>query len=388
MLNIVLDGVEKVAPAVSSSAAAAAAPAASSSKVPFKLTNKCQHGPKDRCIHCASGELGKEVKMACNHGPNATCIHCTNFKLAARGACNHPPTAFCINCAPEESKDPNAPNVAAEAAKRMFCHCKPVQKCIHCIQQVAAVKVDIVPFRRLIQERQALCHFKHGPDTQCPACAPEPLASFKGNPKCTNGHVPWPGGCCSKCMPPNAVVKAQGYRHCDYVSFQDDAIGQKFVSTWLLNPFLQRAALLIGNFIEEPAETKNPGAVRALVQAVYYPPQDNQVRRGRRPVSVVWKTSVAFCVSHCVSDHEPSFSSRCLPARRLTVSSSNQTPRRRPSLRSPTAWACRWWGGASPRCTARMRNTAASCSCPVLKSGKQPVGSRGLWRPGLTVRRS
>ena len=74
----------------------------------------------------------------------------------------------------------------------------------------------------------------------------EPLANYKGNPKCVNGHLPWPGGCCSKCMPPNALVKQQTYRHCDYLSFQDDRVGNKFVSEWLKNPFIQRASLLFG----------------------------------------------------------------------------------------------------------------------------------------------
>lgn len=102
----------------------------------------------------------------------------------------------------------------------MFCHCKNGQKCVYCSVQVSAVKVDMIPFQRHVDELRAMCHFKHGPKTQCPSCEIEPLPNFKGNPKCTNGHLPWPNGCCSKCMPPNAVLKPQAFRHCDYLSFQ------------------------------------------------------------------------------------------------------------------------------------------------------------------------
>jgi hypothetical protein len=247
MLNIVFDG------AVASPAPAAPATPAADAPKPFKLTNKCQHGPKDRCIHCASGEVGKgETKFVCNHPASSVCINCSTYKAAAKPTCNHPSGAFCINCAPEQKQDANRPDADLEAKKRMFCHCKGGQKCIHCSQQITAVKVDMVPFARLMGERRAMCHFKHGADKMCPSCAPEEMPNFRGNPKCTNGHLPWPNGCCSKCMPPNAVLKLQNYRHCDYISVVDEAIGNKFVSEWLKNPMVQRATYLFGNYIDEP----------------------------------------------------------------------------------------------------------------------------------------
>ena len=106
------------------------------------------------------------------------------------------------------------------------------------------------------------------------------MPNYLGNPNCTNGHLPWPKSSCSKCMPPNAVLKSQPYRHCDYVQVIDvQALQNKFVGEWLKNPAVQRAVLLFGNYIDEPAETKNPGAIRALVQSIYYPPQENHGNR-------------------------------------------------------------------------------------------------------------
>ena len=250
--------------------------ASEETKTVFKLTARCQHGPKDRCIHCAYGELGMTTKFICNHPPSAKCVNCSSFVASGKGSCTHPATAFCPNCVPEESMASNGVNARQEQLKKMFCHCKGGQKCIYCSLETSAVKVDIEPWQKYVQELRAMCRFKHGPKTQCASCAVEDLPNFKINLKCTNGHHPWPKGSCSKCMPPNAVLKVQHYRHCDYVSFQDERVGNKFVSEWLLNPFIQRAALLFGYFVDEPEETKNPGAIRAQVQAMYYPPQESK----------------------------------------------------------------------------------------------------------------
>eukprot|EP00455_Lapot_gusevi_P038225 TRINITY_DN4282_c0_g1_i2.p1 TRINITY_DN4282_c0_g1~~TRINITY_DN4282_c0_g1_i2.p1 ORF type:complete len:360 (+),score=71.36 TRINITY_DN4282_c0_g1_i2:40-1119(+) len=120
-----------------------------------------------------------------------------------------------------------------------------------------------------------MCHFKHSVNTSCIACAPPEQPNFKGNPKCTDGHRPWPHGICSKCMPANARLKPQPYRHCDGVSFEDEAAGNRFVSEWLNAPELQRAAIMFGTYIDEPEATENEGAIRAVVQSLYYPPQEN-----------------------------------------------------------------------------------------------------------------
>jgi len=50
---------------------------------------------------------------------------------------------------------------------------------------------------------------------------------------------------------------------------------QDFYREWLRRGTTKpRAALMFGRYMEEPAETKNPGAIRAVVHAFYEPPQE------------------------------------------------------------------------------------------------------------------
>lgn len=51
---------------------------------------------------------------------------------------------------------------------------------------------------------------------------------------------------------------------------------QPFYTNWMRSgSTFQRAAILLGRYMEEPAETNNPGAIRAVVHALYEPPQEN-----------------------------------------------------------------------------------------------------------------
>ncbi len=55
---------------------------------PYKKTKMCQHSDRDRCIHCAAGELGKVVKAPCLHGPGARCMNCTTYVSSGKGIPN------------------------------------------------------------------------------------------------------------------------------------------------------------------------------------------------------------------------------------------------------------------------------------------------------------
>jgi len=56
-----------------------------------------------------------------------------------------------------------------------------------------------------------------------------------------------------------------------------------FYSSWLRSDTSkQRAAMLFGRYVPEPAETNNPGAIRAQVHALYEPPQEAKSGGGLR----------------------------------------------------------------------------------------------------------
>ncbi len=277
----------------SASGAGAAADGASG------LTKRCLHGPRGRCVHCSGVAPGAETAFTgvCNHPPGIVCLHCSEHvkagaeadkKLAAAAGaaaatttdpaaaaaaalpdvaaaaqpaawlCSHPPSAFCPKCLPPDL--PSAGSGGADgsggtaAGKR---------------------KIDLIPFARLMAEQRATCRLRHDASTMCAMCAPPPQPSFRGDPSCTRGHRPWPHGVCTKCAPANAVLRSQKYRHCDGVSMPADLL-HSFYRSWSTENRRQtmRAAFLLGKYIDEPVESGNPGAIRALVAALYEPPQD------------------------------------------------------------------------------------------------------------------
>ncbi len=79
-------GLPPAKPAAAAGAGAAVGGGVGAAKAaPYKKTKMCQHSDRDRCIHCAAGELGKQVKAPCLHGPGARCMNCTTFVSSGRG---------------------------------------------------------------------------------------------------------------------------------------------------------------------------------------------------------------------------------------------------------------------------------------------------------------
>lgn len=239
----------------------------------FKLSRRCQHGPKGRCLHCSAAPVDYKVRGSCNHGTKAKCPNCSEHVQSgstevAEWLCNHSEDAFCPNCIPPEE-------LTAKEWKKT-CSCSNGQKCSECLSKGAVFKVDIIPYAQLMAENRSVCKYKHDSSTVCHLCAPPEPVSYKGDSNCTMGHRPWPLGICGRCRPPNAIVALQQYRHCDGISWKDTAAGNKFVSEWQVNPGLQRAALLFGKYIDEPEASNNVGAVRAEVYSLYCPLQRHE----------------------------------------------------------------------------------------------------------------
>jgi hypothetical protein len=163
---------------------------------------------------------------------------------------------------------------------------------------------------------QALCHFSHDSKTTCASCAPPKTESYVGKKDCDKGHQPWPYGVCLSCAPPNALIKPQvRLIYCSFVLSCIPSLSSVVLSTALpslryrqcrvtsfcyillqlgsvcFSPLVfllcvsscirvsccsggidkQKAAILLGKYKQE--EKDNPGAVRALIHAVYEFPQ-------------------------------------------------------------------------------------------------------------------
>jgi len=197
---------------------------------------------------------GKRTRY-CLHGPGVTCLHCNVHAGDAKAEvaewlCNHPDNVFCPKCIP--------PDEEAEEKK-------------------VVTKIDKIPYKLWIKEKQAACKYKHAASMTCANCTEPEAPSYAGKKDCNRGHKPWPYGVCLNCAPPNALVRPQPYRHCDNLVLQANLI-QDFYRQWMLKDNrVQKAGILFGFYSDENDTTFfKEGSIRAIIQGLYEPPQDSQ----------------------------------------------------------------------------------------------------------------
>ena len=182
---------------------------------------------------------------------------------AAKPSCSHGPNQRCLKCM-------EAPPKSSETVDKPKPKCThgPEAKCLECLTVDQAVKH--LSFDEYIARNYARCR-NHAAGQRCTNCLID--LRFDYTPKPCRNHEPYPRGMCSSCMPPAIAVQRQPYRHVDYAQFNNSPEIQQLISYWL-KAQKQRVATLFGYYAEDPVYERG---VRAVVEALYEPPQANEL---------------------------------------------------------------------------------------------------------------
>ena len=226
----------------------------------------------------------QKSKITCNHSENEVCINCMDKKpqkkeevkkdskgnplmgnedfrkkMGLTEKCTHQPGQKCLYCMPK---------VDPKEEIKQKCNHGPGGACPNCVDKNLISNAKHISFDQYINDKKQQCKGSHESSSVCINCMPPAQLSYTKKKGCPN-HPP--EMCCNKCMPPNAILNRQTYRHVDYVSFMNKEELDLFLQPWIKGFFQkQRMAYLFGYYAKDP---NYKDGIRAVVETLYEPPQ-------------------------------------------------------------------------------------------------------------------